>query len=214
MSLLICNGSPRGDKSNSTTIANWFMTNQDEMILLMKQGRHEAYLDTVAAYDQLVFIYPLYVDAMPGIVKAFFEKLATREGLLRGKKVTFIIHSGFPEQVHLQVLKRYHRILAKKLGFVLADTIVIPGSEGFRLMPPKQNRKKQQAVSQLLDQFRLDHPLDASLLAQLAGKKQGGKMRNLVFSVLEKTGLTNLYWNNNLKQNAAFDKRFDKPYEN
>ncbi|WP_296557871.1 NAD(P)H-dependent oxidoreductase [uncultured Acetobacterium sp.] len=212
MNLLICNGSPRGEKSNSTTIAKWFSTDQDKMILLMKASKHQAYLDTIASYGHMVFIYPLYVDAMPGIVKAFFERLATREGLMTGKKVSFIIHSGFPESVHLEVLTRYHQILARKLGFVLVDTIVIPGSEGFRLMPPQQNRKKQQAVMALMEQFRSDQPFDKHLLKRLAGKRQGTKTGNMVFSLLAKTGITNLYWDSNLKRNQAYEKRFDQPY--
>jgi hypothetical protein len=31
--------------------------------------------------------------------------------------------------------------------------------------------------------------------------------------MMAKTGLTNFYWNSNLKKNGAFEKRFDKPYE-
>ncbi len=210
--MLICNGSPRGEMSNSATIAKWFLKDQDKVILLMKGPKHQEYLDILAAYDHIVFIYPLYVDAMPGIVKAFFERVAIADGLMAGKKVSFIIHSGFPESVHLEVLERYHRILSKKLGFVLADTIVIPGSEGFRLMPPKQNRKKQQDVMKLMDQFRIDQPFDDHLVRRLAGKRQSNKMRNFIFSLLEKTGITNLYWNSNLKRNNAYNKRFDKPY--
>lgn len=34
-----------------------------------------------------------------------------------------------------------------------------------------------------------------------------------IFKLLIKLGLTNFYWNNNLKKNGAFEKRFDRPFE-
>ena len=38
-------------------------------------------------------------------------------------------------------------------------------------------------------------------------------MRRILFNVINKTGLTNLYWDSNLKKNNAFKDRFDKPFE-
>ncbi|MFW6370050.1 MAG: hypothetical protein ACOC10_02460 [Bacteroidota bacterium] len=38
-------------------------------------------------------------------------------------------------------------------------------------------------------------------------------MRRFLFSLVSKTGLTDFYWNSNLKRNNAFSKRFDKPFE-
>ena len=34
----------------------------------------------------------------------------------------------------------------------------------------------------------------------------------MLYELLQKIGLTNLYWNINLKKNNAFERRFDTPY--
>ncbi len=40
------------------------------------------------------------------------------------------------------------------------------------------------------------------------------KFRIAINGLLQKTGLTNFYWNMNLKKNGAFERRFDVPYLN
>jgi hypothetical protein len=46
----------------------------------------------------------------------------------------------------------------------------------------------------------------------LRGKETLSPFERIVFRLLSKTGLTNFYWNKNLKSNMAYDKRFDAPY--
>jgi len=212
MGLLICNGSPRGKESNSSVIASWFIAKEDSMIFLNNRSRHKDYIDLIRESKKLVFIYPLYVDAMPGFVKSFYETIENSMGNLQGKEIAFIIHSGFNESVHLEILKRYHELLAKKLSFTLAGTIIIPGSEGFRLMPPQMTKSKHDLVNKLMNDFRHSNVMDLTTMAKLSGRKRGSIFRNIFYPVINKLGLTAIYWNSNLKKNNAFKKRFDRPY--
>jgi len=234
MSCLILNGSPRGKSSNSAVITQWFVDGVDrasgltgitnektlnqsphatvEVLYLNKVNHHEAYAKKALESTHLVMVFPLYVDGMPAQVKQFIEVLAPLKSSLYQKKITFIIHSGFSEGIQNRTLESYLNRFAQKMGLTNAGVIVIPGSEGFRLMPPKMTRKKHDAVMRLGQAFKAGTPYSSEDLNQLRGKETTSKFGALLFKILSKTGLTNLYWNSLLKQNNAFSKRFDQPY--
>ena len=98
MSLTIFNGSPRGKNSNSSVITNWFLQgykNNSEVCYLNKVNELPTQTEAFVDADEVLMVFPLYVDGMPGQVKAFFEALLPHKSALEGKKITYIIHSGF-----------------------------------------------------------------------------------------------------------------------
>ena len=217
MSLIIFNGSPRGDKSNSHVITNWFMKGYQKSEIkecfLFKFKQHDFFIEELNQYEECLFVFPLYADGMPGIVKSFYEKLIQRKELIENKRITFIIHSGFAEAVHLRPLEQYNEILAKRLGCIYSGTIIIPGSEGFRLMPDKMLRRKINAVERLGKEFMNNSSYNPFDLKLLSGREVLKGFSKFVFKILSKTGLSNQYWNKMLKSNGAYEKRFNKPYE-
>ena len=212
MSFLICNGSPRGDKSNSHVISKWIFEEGDKIIPLKSTRKFPEYLKDLMTYEKIVFIYPLYVDGMPGIVKEFFEFIEDNKNTVDNKDILFIVHCGFPEAVHLRVVERYHNILAGIYGLKSVNTILSPGSEGIRLMPDNMNKKRKAGITHLADCFRRGDILAKSILQQLAGDETITKKKRLQWKILSFLGLTNTYWNSQLKKNKAYSIRFDKPY--
>ena len=125
MKLAVVNGSPRGRKSNSARIAGWITQGMDEVEIFYAADikKHDEAVEKALAADSILFVFPLYTDAMPGIVKAFMEKMARRD--FSGKTITFVIHSGFPEAVHLRTLERYCVYFARICGMKLLGCGVI-----------------------------------------------------------------------------------------
>jgi multimeric flavodoxin WrbA len=216
MSYLVLNGSPRGKSSNSAIITQWFLdgfgNDSVETLFLNKINQHNDYVKKVLKASHLLMVFPLYVDGMPAQVKQFIETLAPYRESLHNKKSTFIIHSGFSEGIHNKTLEAYLNRFACRMGLNNAGVIVIPGSEGFRLMPPNMTMKKHMAVQRLGQAFKNDQSFNSDDLKLLRGHETTSKSMLLLFKVLSKTGLPNMYWNSQLKKNHAFEKRFAMPY--
>ena len=217
MSLIIFNGSPRGKNSNSSVITNWFLEGYNEkevpIYFLNKVKQHEEQAEEILKYDDILLVFPLYVDGMPGQVKHFIESLSKYTNELNSKRVTYIIHSGFSEAVHCRVLERYLANLSIKLSLKNHGVIIIPGSEGFRLMSPGMLKKKRSAVSRLAEEFKKEVIYNENDLKYLRGRESMTKKDAAFFKIISKLGLTNIYWNMSLKKNKAYKNRFDAPYK-
>jgi len=217
MSLIVFNGSPRGSSSNSSVIVNWFLTGYDEkdveILYLRKYQQHSSYVEKMNQSDTILMVFPLYVDGMPGLVKHFFEIMSSSTIDFSHKRIVYIIHSGFSNRIHCQPLKQYLMNFSEALGMDVHGVIIIPGSEGFRLMPPSMTKKKSIAVGQLGVQYKKQTPFDREILAVLSNKKPPSKSTKILFRILALLGFTNMYWNRLLKKNKAFKKRYDAPYK-
>jgi multimeric flavodoxin WrbA len=114
MKLLVCNGSPRGVASNTTLLLGHFLAgfwassgNSHELFQLnADSGRRDA-LAAFGSADAVLIAFPLYTDAMPGIVKEFMEELALYKGKGGNPALMFMVQSGFPEGSHTRHLVPY-----------------------------------------------------------------------------------------------------------
>jgi multimeric flavodoxin WrbA len=214
MSLIVFNGSPRGKNSNSSVITEWFLNNKNtEIEYLNKVKRHDGYIKKVIDFSEILFVFPLYVDGMPGIVKHFFEIMYSNKKSIKNKRVTYIIHSGFPETIQSRILERYLNRFSDIMGFNNHGVIIIPGSEGFRLMPPFITRKKSMMLKCLGEDFFNNKKYNEKVFIKIQGKEKNEGIQVCIFKLLSFFGLSNIYWDKNLKSNNAFDKRFDSPYK-
>ncbi len=214
MSLMVFNGSPRGKESNSTVITNWFTKNLQEanIVYLNKIKRFDDYIEASKAYDKILFVFPLYVDGMPGQVKAFFEKMYEYKDAFESKDVTYIIHSGFSESIHSKNLKKYLIRFSTLMNVNNHGVIIIPGSEGFRIMPENMTKKKAALTASLGSMFMSASPYNQSMVQKLEGIEKLNHLQTQLFKVACKLGLLNFYWNKELKKNNAYGNRFDQPY--
>lgn len=212
MKCLMFNGSPRGTASNSLVMCKWLYQDGDAINHLKQVSNFNIYLNEIKSYQKIVFIYPLYVDSMPAIVKAFFEYLSEYKDVVKGKDFLFIVHSGFGEAIHSRILERYHQILKNRLDLNRVDTVISPGSEGVRLMPIQMNQKRKNRLIEFVNCFRNDQELSLELLKETAGAEIMSKKRRRRFKFFNFLGLTNIYWNRQLKQNNAYKSRYDRPY--
>ena len=147
MKLALFNGSPRYKKSNSKILLEHFLKGynrinpeQVPVHYLARYKEEETYRIAFQQADAVLIIFPLYTDSMPGIVKQFFESLVASE-IQPGKKIGFIVQSGFPEAVHSIYVERYLKKLTQRLKGEYLGTVIKGGVEGIQIMPPWMTKK-------------------------------------------------------------------------
>jgi len=220
MKRLALNGSPRGSRSNSRTIIGWMTEGMREagvempLVLDLARTRElSAQRDAFLAADEVLLVFPLYTDSVPGIVKNFIDSLADApKGLVAGKRLALVVQSGFPEALHSEPVAAYIQRLCSRLGMVHCGTALRGGSEGLRLMPSNMTRKTHSLFSALGRSLVADGRFDQEAVRRLGRVRRLSWLARLVMFVLKPTGLVDLYWIIMLRQHGAWKHRFDQPY--
>ncbi len=218
MKLAIFNGSPRNKKSNSKILIDHFLTGYNKICpdpvsihYLADREQKEDRKEIFRNAEEVIIIFPLYTDCMPGIVKEFIETIAEIK-LTQSKKIGFIVQSGFPEVIHSVYIERYLEKLTKRLKCEYLGTIIKGGVEGIQIMPAWTTKKLFGKFQNLGEHFAKNMIFSPEIQEELRKPFKMSLMRRVLFSVIRKMGLTNFYWNSNLKKNGVFKNRFDKPF--
>ncbi len=217
MKLTIFNGSPRGKNSNSAILAKWIMEGADiecEEVYLAKIKEHELYAQKFAESDIDLLIFPLYTDSMPGITAAFIEELQPYAGRMEGKKLGFIVHSGFPEAYHSRHIERYLIRLAEKLGADYIGTAVMGSSEGTRLTPESYQNKKRERFKRLGESMIKNGAFDVTTLGELARPEKIKGAELTLYKTAQRLGILSMYFKILLKKNNVHKSSFARPYAN
>ena len=217
MQLAIFNGSPRGKKSNTKVLLDQFLKgfnshglNTVSTNYLLQQKHIKEYAQRFKDADIVFIAFPLYVFTVPGIVKMFIEEIGDFDG--SGKKILFLIQSGFPEASQSDAVKKQMEFLSERWKMNNLGIIIKPGAEGTRLMPEIMNRKLFKQMNSFGKQLAQNGKLKEADLNKIATPYKLSKSKIMLLELLKKIGLTNIYWNINLKKNNAFEQRFDAPY--
>ncbi len=220
MKLTLFNGSPRGKGSNTKILLEHFTSgftetneNQFELAYLFNVDEMEEFIEMFQEAERVLLAFPLYTDAMPAIVKHFIENLEPLCGRENNPEIGFIVQSGFPETIHSRYVEKYLEKLAQRLGCKYLGTVIKGGVEGIQMKPPWMTRKLFDTFYRLGLHFGKTGTFDQAIIQSLANRERMSGFTRALFRLLAITGLTNFYWNTQLKKNNAFKKRFDKPYE-
>jgi len=220
MRLTVINGSPRGKGSNTRILTQAFIegfmsipgNSYQEYFLNRKQEETELQRNFLNG-EALLIAFPLYTDAMPGIVKEYFELLEPYKRVNPGIKIGFIIQSGFPESYHSYFVARYLKYIS---GFFEADylgTIIKGGAEGYRVMPYWMKKRTLKRLTALGESFAKTGSFDKELIRKIGMPVKLSRTRILFYSIAKTLNLTNVYWNMQLKKNNAYKIRFSKPLD-
>ncbi len=214
------NGSPRGKAGNTKIMLDQvlagFASQIEAEVTVFHLSTAKGRQDAAAAFGQsdLVLLgFPLYTDAMPGLVKAFIELLADDVGSDGNPTLAFMVQSGFPEAHHSRFVERYLEKLARRLGSSYAGTIVKGGCEGVRLMPEKMNRRLFDGLQTCGADLAQQGRFNPKTLKDLAKPEKYPKVLAPLFKLFLKLPLAQGYWNSQLKKNGVYDQRFARPYE-
>ncbi len=215
MKLTVFNGSPRGKGSNTKTILehflNGFMTtggNTYEVVYLVHIKDSDNFIKLFEEAEQVLLAFPLYIDAMPALVKTFIESLEPLCGRKSNPDIGFIVQSGFPEPIHSRYVERYLKKLAVRLGCRYKGTVIKGGVEVIRATPNWMNKGLFKSFFKLGKTFGTTGEFNAQIMRQLLKPEKLSKWH---FRFFKLTG-DKFYWDKLLKKNNAFEKRFTKPY--
>jgi NAD(P)H-dependent FMN reductase len=219
MRLTVYNGSPRGKASNTEILLNKVVQGIHSVTkvdltwinLSNRQQRASAH-EHFAEADLVLLGFPLYTDAMPGLTKEFIESLAPYCAREANPRMAFLVQSGFPEACHSRPVERYLEKLARRLHAPYAGTIVKGGCEGVRMMPEQMNRKLFTGLEELGADLARTDTLDPEKLRKLAKPERYPKAITPLFRLVLKLPMMQSYWNNQLKKNDAWEKRFARPF--
>ncbi len=213
--LTLFNGSPRGARGNTPIFLREFAkgfggeTELHHLIQVKQTGRFvQAFAEAECAWIG----FPLYTDAMPGVVKNFIEALEPLTGRKDNPPVGFVVQSGFPEGLHSRYVERYLEKLAARLGGPYLGTIVKGNGEGTRLMPPEMTRGLFENLQALGSGLARQGRLDPEILARIAVPERFPAYLWPVFQVFLRLSVAHSYFDNMLKKNGAYERRFARPF--
>lgn len=217
MQLAIFNGSPRLKKSNSRLLIKHFLNGFNgksptdcTIHYLANTKKNEEHREAFEKADTVIVIFPLYTDAMPGQVKHFFESI--EEINSRGKKVGFIVQSGFPEAIHSTYIERYLDKLAKSMKWNYSGTVIKGGVEGIQIMPANMTKKLFSQFEKLGQHYALTGEFEAKTVKQLRSPYKMSPLRRSLFKFMLFIGVADFYWKKKLKENKAWKIRYAQPY--
>lgn len=160
------------------------------------------------AYDHWLFFFPLYVNAMPGILKRLFEHLKPDEE----KKAGYFIQSGFEEAFQSDWLCAILKNFNRRMGYGDLGIVVAGGMAGVRYMPERMNRKTFERLEAAGALYEKDGRFNQETIRQFGELHRYSKKHLRRICFYKKLGLTDMFWNSMLKKNNAYDRRFDQPF--
>jgi NAD(P)H-dependent FMN reductase len=219
--LSLFNGSPRGSKGNTPIMLTQFgegfaseTGNSPELYHLNRLKSQDSFVQILAESECVWLGFPLYTDAMPGIVKAFLEKLAPLKERDDNPPIGFLVQSGFPEAVHSRYVERYLEKLTSRLHAPYLGTIVKGSGEGVRMMPEDRNAKLFEALQGLGRSLAQKGQLGPELLSVVAGVERYPAVLAPFFKLFTRLPIASWYWDSQLKENGVYEQRYARPYEN
>jgi hypothetical protein len=218
MTLAIINGSPRKSKSNSDMLIQHFLAgyhsnNHGGIAKTSYLMGKDAIIESLNNYwqaQQVIIIFPLYTDCMPGIVKEFLEKIYRENDGIR-RDMGFIVQSGFPEAIHSMYVERYLEKFTRRMGYNYLGTVIKGGVEGIQVMPPAMTKGLFSNIRNLGEHFGTSGKFCPEIITKLLGEPRMSPLKLFGFRLLSQTGLMNFYWNSHLKKYGAYEKRDDRP---
>jgi len=219
MQLMVFNGSPRGKKSNTCVLLEHFLKgfmetegNSYEIEYLVQTKHGQKLVKTFKDSSHVILAFPLYVDAMPGIVKSFIESLRPLRGWQDNPTIGFMVQGGFPEAHHSRFVERYLRKLARRLNCPYAGSLVKGGFEATPSMPKFMTKSIFGRIHELGKAYGKTGQFDSELVDRLAKPEHLSIFRRTFFRIALYLGLPHAYWDRQLKANNAFEKRFERPF--
>lgn len=208
--LVIYNGSPRRSGSNSGIILKKVaevLGTQVEIRDLKERDKWKMWADAFESEKYVMFFMPLYVHAMPSHVMRFIEKLKPSQG-----SISYFVQSGFPESSQSHYLEAYFEQLALRLRRTYIGTAIKGGVEGLQQRPAVAQEKMIEPMVNTIISLVNEGTFNPIDIQQLAKPIRFGIGTIILFKIFSKTGLINFFWDRQLKENNAYEKRFDRPY--
>lgn len=213
MKTLLINGSPKGNSKNcnSRIISEKFVSGMKTPCEVRCIAGAD--LDELALYmnnfDAVIFVLPLYIHAMPGIMMDFIECLEPAKS--EGKYIGFIVQAGFIETAQQKYIKQYFASLAKQLKYNYLGTVT-KGEAAAIYMFPKMFKKVLNRFYELGHAYEETGSFKDDIAEKLGKPYELSSFQVKLYQICCNLGLNDFGWHRILKKNNAFNKRLDRPF--
>jgi len=214
--ILIINGSPRGKASNTQKLVNAFQKgymsrcNEEIQVCFIASNMENAITHYVKA-KKIILFFPMYTDAMPGLVKEFLEHIHGIDS--SGKHIGFVIQSGFPEGIQTEALARYMKRFAERIHAHHIGTVRKGGVESIRVLPLSMRITLHRNFKTLGNYFAETNEFPEKLCAKMLRPYKLRWVRKWFMTLLGKKTPINLYWMYHFMKYKSMKNRWAKPYE-
>ncbi len=136
--IFILNGSPRASKSNSKQYAEIFSKNylQETIYKAISKTNQVQLCRELSHYSDVLFVFPLYADALPVGLLHFLKTLETN--LPEHKPtVSILINCGFLEPEQNEVAVKIIHLFCRRNGFPIGSTLMLGSGEAILKSPFK-----------------------------------------------------------------------------
>lgn len=201
--ILILNGSPRAPKSNSKRYAEIFMKHypHETIYRSVNPKNHLNLCKEINDYTQVLFVFPLYADALPSGFLQFLKTLEVHPPV-RKPLISILINCGFLEYEQNEVAIRMMQLFCRRNGYSIGSILMLGSGEAMLDTPFKYIAHRK--IRQLAQSISTGHnltltgtmPLPKTLFRMAAdiywtryGKRFGTSKRQMQTSEIEK-GMT------------------------
>lgn len=141
--ILIINGSPRAPKSNSRRYAEIFMRYcpSKTAYRFVTKNNHMTLCADMEHYTDVLFVFPLYADALPVGFLNFLKTLETHPPARR-PVVSVLINCGFLEHEQSAVAVRMLKLFCRRNGYVMGSILMLGSGEAILDTPFKYVAKR------------------------------------------------------------------------
>jgi len=223
--VLLLNGSPKCEKSNSRQIGKFLVDRLEEkglkskeafIVRLVKNSQgSEKLLRLVNTAGIIVFTTPLYVDSLPSFTIKAMEVIRDRrvaEPQVESPLLVAVINCGFPEKEHMEIALKIIKNFSEEANLRWGGAIIV--GMGMALNGEPLSEKKGMTRN-------LTKGLSLAAVALAEGQpipSEAEKLASKSFLplFLEKTMLRAFgkrTWNNQAKANRAKPDMYARPYE-
>ncbi len=216
MKLIVFNGSPRLESSNTKVLLEHFLKgfmktegHSYEVIYLNRLKDSHKFIKYFQEADQVLLAFPLYYDCMPCMVKTFIESLEPLCARKGNPSIGFIVQSGFPEAFHSHAVEQYLEKLARRLGCKYTGTIIKGGAESIRYKPALARGIIYKLFYKLGKSFGKTGEFNETMVDKTARPVKLTGFQLAIWKFTSKIGFYDYLFNKVLKRNNAFHKRFD-----
>lgn len=215
MKTIVINGSPKGKSGNTEIFIENFIRGMNDRVEVKRiiEEDYEELANFAKEYDSIIMALPLYIHSMPGIVMRFIEHLEVNN-TNKPVQIGFILQYGFPEGFQGEYLERYFESLAKELNMKYLGTLVKPEASAIYMMPKFMTKKLFARLETFGKIYEETHRFDEKIIKKMKQpyKITGYKLKWL--QLAKKIGLIDIGWNKFLRENNAFEERYDRPFCN
>lgn len=151
--ILILNGSPRAPKSNSKRYAEIFMKHypHEAVYRSVTPRNHLSLCKEIDDYTQVLFVFPLYADALPS---GFLQFLKTLEAYPPARKplISILINCGFLEHEQNEVAIRMIQLFCRRNGYSMGAILMLGSGEAildtpFKYIATRKIRQLAQSIA-------------------------------------------------------------------